>query len=386
MDPSRRHLRVHAALALAALSSAACGDDIPPPAEVGSAIEGCDGAALLASPAALSARGVFAVGARTVTVGALTAEVWYPAPAASTEGATPARYDIRAALPATEAAKISDADNPWQVCDCIRDLPLDDAHGPYPVIVFVHGTAAFRHQSLALVTHWASRGFVVIAADHPGLMLRDLIGQTCGTGTVPQDLSGNIDALLAAVAAPQGELAFLAGHVDAARVAVTGHSAGAGAAAEAVGKPGVEVVISMAGNGAVQASPTLRSTLFLAGTSDGVVSAGQARTAFEASATPRRFVAITDAGHLAFSDLCATKNADGKDLITIAEETGVCGASIARFLFDCDPAYIDAQLGWDIINHASTAVLESTLQCQPDRALTNLRTLFPQVADLIEAP
>ena len=120
---------------------------------MGPAIEGCGSAALLASPATLSSRGAFAVGARTVAVGALTAEVWAPASAASAEGAPPARYDIRTALPATEAANISDAGNPWQACDCVRDLPLDDAHGPYPVIVLVHGPAAFRPQSLALVTH-----------------------------------------------------------------------------------------------------------------------------------------------------------------------------------------------------------------------------------------
>ena len=45
----------------------------------------------------------------------------------------------------------------------------------FPVIVFVHGTAGWRSQSLSLVSHWASRGFVVVAADYPGICLHDLL-------------------------------------------------------------------------------------------------------------------------------------------------------------------------------------------------------------------
>ena len=54
---------------------------------------------------------------------------------------------IGAESPAVEAAKIPDGDNPWQPCDCIRDLPLDDAHGPYPVVVFVHGVEIYRDRA-----------------------------------------------------------------------------------------------------------------------------------------------------------------------------------------------------------------------------------------------
>ncbi|MEO8554243.1 MAG: hypothetical protein ABI678_29910, partial [Kofleriaceae bacterium] len=252
------------ALSLGVLSMA-CSDHhaAPPDIAPGGELVGCEGAALLASPSDYAARGPWPVGARTATVGGLTTEVWYPATIGSDAGTTPARYDIRAELSPTEAAKISDADNPWQACDCVRELPLDGTHGPYPVILFVHGTASFRHQSLSIVTHWASRGFVVIAADHPGLKLGDLLAQACGGTASPQDLGGNLDALIAAVGQPAGDLAFLAGHVDAKRLAVAGHSAGAGAAAAASGKPGVRVVISMAGVATTAAGPELESALYL---------------------------------------------------------------------------------------------------------------------------
>lgn len=363
---------------------AACGDPSPDPSE-GSEVSACDGATLLASAAAPSERGVWPVGARTVTVDGLTTEVWYPAVPGSADGATPERYDIRLALPASEASKIPDADNPWQSCDCVRDLPLDAAHGPFPVIVFVHGTASFRHQSLSLVTHWASRGFVVVAANHPGLLLGDMLAMACGGNPPAQNLSGDLDKLFAAIAAPAGELAFLAGHIDATRVAVTGHSAGGNAAAQASTRPGVKVVIPMASVRSASPSPELGSSLFFAGTLDSIASPGQVKNAWLGSPTPRRYVAIENAGHLAFSDLCATKNAEGQDLLAIAQEHGVCGAQLAGFLFDCDPANIDAQLGWDIINHASTSVLEATLQCQPARDLSEIQARFPEVSDYQQA-
>lgn len=342
---------------------------------------GCDGATLLANPADFAARGPWPVGARTVKIGSLTAEVWYPAAPGSETGKAPERYDIRKQLPAMEATKIPDGDNPWQACDCVRDLPLDDTHGPYPVILFVHGTASFRHQSLHQVTHWASRGFVVVAADHPGLKLGDLLAMSCGGSAPAQALSADLDAEIAALGAPSGDLAFLASHIDMTRLAIGGHSAGASAAAGAASKPGVRTVISMAGNRAT----TTGSSLYLGGLTDGVVSWGQVKTAYDGAAKPRRLVGIANGGHLTFSDLCETKNASGKDLLQVASDYQICGAQLAGFLFDCDPAYIDGPAGWTIVNYASSAVLEETLQCQPAASLSSIMSTYSDVAEYNEA-
>ena len=342
----------------------ACGGDdgtTPPPTD----IPGCDGAVLLSRPTDPAARGPWPVGARTVAVGRLgKVEVWYPAARGSEAGHDRARYDIRQALNPMQRDVISDADNPWQDCDCYRDLPLDDTHGPYPAIVFVHGTAAFRHQSLPIVTHWASRGFVVIAADHPGLVLGDVLTRLCpDTPTGTQDLAADIAAELAALAAPTGDLAFLAGHVDATRAAIAGHSAGASAAASAAGLPGVRVVISMAGNQATATSSTLAGALFMSGDRDTIVQPSAVHSAWAGSATPRYYFSIAGGAHLAFSDLCETKNAAGKDLLQVANDYQLCGAAAAGLLFQCDPAYIPGPEAWAIIDYASTAVLEPALQC-----------------------
>jgi len=357
--------------------------DTPGGGSAGSVI-GCDGAALLGNPADFAAPGPWPVGVKTVMVDGLLTEVWYPATPSSETGKQPERYDIRAELSPSEAAKISDADNPWQSCDCTRDLPLDTAHGPYPGVLFVHGTASFRHQSLHIVTHWASRGFIIVAADHPGLKLGDLLAQACG-GTAPaQNLSGNLDSLITALTTPTGDLAFLAGHIDMKRIAVTGHSAGGGAAVAAANKPGVEVVIPMAGIGSTAASSTLRSSLYMGGSLDSIASFGQVKTAYQGSAKPHRLVGVKDAGHLNFSDLCDTKNAAGQDLLTIAKADGICGASLAGFLFDCDPSHVAGPIGWSVIDYASSAVLEQTLQCQAPTDLAAHETADPSVSEYDE--
>lgn len=372
-------------VAWSCLGAAACGGSSEPP--VSEDVAGCDGATLLANPADPAMRGPWPVGAKTVTVGRLQVEVWYPAAVGSDAGATPLRYDIRKALNPSQRALIPDADNTWQDCDCYADLPIDPDHGPFPVIVFVHGTAAFRHQSVHQTAHWASRGFVVIAADHPGLMLGDLLAQFCPDDpSGAQDLPGDLDAMLAAVAAPAGGLAFLAGKVDASRVGVVGHSAGGSAAANASGKPGVRVVASLAGNAAAKPGGTLERVLFMGGKSDQVVSYGQVSTAWTGSTMPRDLVGITGAGHLVFSDLCDTRNTAGKNLLEVAQQYNLCGAALAGMLFDCDPAYIPAQRGWDITNHATSAVFEPALQCTTTTDAIGSITRYGEVDPYMHAP
>lgn len=369
-----------------ALAAFACGDGTPGEPPV-TELAGCDGAKLLSKPSDPDQRGPWPVGVRTVTVGRLQAEVWYPARRGSEAGQPRARYDIRRSLNASQRDVIPDADNPWQDCNCHRELPLDEEHGPYPAVVFVHGTAAFRHQSLTHVTHWASRGFVVIAADHPGLVLGDVLTMLCpDTPTGARDLAGDVAALVAALGAPSGDLGFLTGHVDAGRLALAGHSAGAATAATSSGLPGVRVVLSLAGNQPATGS-ALSRTVFLAANRDNLVSPSAARDAWSRSATPRHFITLDGIGHLAFSDLCETKNAAGQNLLQIGEQYQLCGVAAAGLLFDCNPAFIPAADAWDIINFATTRALETELQCATGGPpLDRVDDVYAHVAGYEEAP
>lgn len=349
-------------------------------------VPGCDDASFFEVPADPAERGPWAVGARQVTIDGLNTEIWYPAAWGSEAGQDAKTYDIRYALPESEQAKITDAKNPLQVCDCYDQLPIDDAHGPYPVVVFIHGTASWRSQSLTQMTHWASRGFVVISSDHPGLWLADTLGLACGTPGGQQNLSGDTDAVLAAIANPSGELEFLAGRLDTSRIAISGHSAGGSAAASQASKPNVRVSIPMASGNPVANGPALESALFLGGMSDGVVNYASTQNGYAQSMPTKRLVGLTNAGHLAFSDICEIENADGQNILEIATEAGVCGAQFAGFLFDCDPSFLDATIGGAIINYSSTAVLEQVLKCVagPD-LFADFEASYPDVGEYQEA-
>ena len=60
----------------------------------------------------------------------MNVEIWYPGVPGSEAGKDPHIYDLRRYLPPNEAAKVSDAQNPWQPCPCYDGLPLDTRRGP----------------------------------------------------------------------------------------------------------------------------------------------------------------------------------------------------------------------------------------------------------------
>ncbi|HKU42863.1 MAG TPA: hypothetical protein VJR89_32110, partial [Polyangiales bacterium] len=296
----------------AAGGTAGAAGGAPPAAE----LMGCGDSKLLALPEDETARGPWPVGQKTVKIGRLEkVEIMYPAKPGSETGKEALKVDMRVFLPQGEASKVPDAEATIISQDTYSDLPLDDAHGPYPIAVFVHGTASFRVGSWSTQALWASRGIVVVAADHPGLYLGDYLAQQCGRTTATENLSADVDAELAALAAPSGDLAFLANHIDPMRVAIAGHSAGAYAAATFSTKPGVQLIMPLSGTRATTRAASLKSVLYVSGIADSVLPykpggfgvgsilyPGNATDAYDDSPGPpdvkKRLVGITGGGHL----------------------------------------------------------------------------------------
>jgi hypothetical protein len=385
--------------------------------DAGTGDRGCGTTTLLPAPSDPAARGPWPVGVRTAKVGRLDVEIVYPAEPGSEQGATEATYDVRDWLPPSERSKVPDANSPAVKPiggGLYRDLPIDAAHGPYPVVIFIHGTASFRIASGSTMTHWASRGFVVLAADYPGLVLADQLCSTleCGCATSgTQDIPGDVNAQIAALKSATGEIAFLAGHLDTTRLAISGHSQGGCVTSTLSTLADVQVVIPMSASTNVTspAGTALKSLLYLGGMSDTVIGynfplignvvcpanplpATSVTGAYQASPGPpavtKRLVGITGGGHLVPTDLCQT-NALGRNAIQEAQADGVCGVNSAVIiglpaLFDCGT--IDMPTGINDVNYASTAALEETLLCK-DRAaaFANLRTALPTVGDFQEA-
>jgi hypothetical protein len=213
-------------------------------------------------------------------------------------------------------------------------------------------------------------------------------------------MSTEVDAELAALNAPKGDLAFLAGRVDVNRIGLVGHSAGAYNVAQFSGKPHVQVVIPLAGTQAVAASATLKSTLYVGGLADAVLpfnaggpglglfyypGSGSQMQAYTASAPPtrKRILGITGGGHLAVTELCQT-NAAGQTAMQVMQARGVSCLGLIPSLFDCGT--IPWEKGVAIVNDITAGVLEETLLCK-DRAATisSIKSRHPEIGEFEEA-
>ena len=353
------------------------------PADAGTPLPemtGCDGVKLYATPDDAAARGPWPVGAKTVKVGSLTAEVWYPAVRGSEAGKAQVVYDIRKWLPPPERRKIPDAAAPMQACGCYRDLPIDAAHGKYPVVVFIHGTAGFRTQSLAHMEHWASRGFVVVAADYPGLYLADMLNLN-----FKKDLTGDTRKVLDALAAPAGDLSLLAGRIDMGRLGMSGHSAGGETLKDFGTITNVRVLIPLAAGGATP-SPTLESTLVMGGQIDKIVPYTNQQQGYADSAPLKRLVGVGNAGHLFPTDLCWMTNGAGENLVQVAQKYQITNADLASQLFDCPEGQLPQEKARAIVNDATTAAFEEKLVCRAGSPFAGIQAAYPDIFDFKEEP
>lgn len=213
---------------------------------------------LPADPAAAGAP----VGVQTVSLDAdLTLEIWYPAGDADAD-APREILDFDAYVPASFTAAVGAFEFPDLESPASRDLALRVPEAPYPVVLFSHGLGGARIQSVDYTAHLASRGYVVVAADHVGRRMSDLLPcllspplEGCDlSGTFedpgPDDLAAALDWLERQVANPDSPWY---GALDLERVGLSGHSAGGGTTA-ALGEedPRFRSLLAMAGGAAVE--------------------------------------------------------------------------------------------------------------------------------------
>jgi len=360
------------------------GDDAPlGEVKPGAIVQACEGQKLREGVSEdLAKSGPWPVGSITTTLGGVTTEVWYPAVQGSQVGQAKVVYDMREHLPPEDAAKIPDDHVPTHSCKCYGKLPLDEEAGPYPVLLFIHGTAGFRTTNVDNMAHWASRGFVVIAADHPGIQLKDLLARA-GSGNIGGGGAGAMQApegraMLAELAKTEGDVAFLKDHIDMTKVGVMGHSAGGGAVAS-LGDVADVIIVYAAGGGVTQATRAT-SMMSVMGATDGVGGASPDGYAGSTTAS-KRFVSIAKGGHLVGGNLCTMRDpADpSKDIVDLAEEYklggligsipgGIRGLFGALFdgcneLADDNDPFISASRGIEVMNYVSAGAFEEVLHC-----------------------
>ncbi len=370
---------------------------------------GCGSTKLYKTSDDLTAAGPWPVGVKTAMLTlsgvSMPVEVWYPATLGSDSGKSQETYDLRSWLPKGQASMIPDSANKLAVCNCYRDLPLDTSHGPYPAVIFIHGTGSFRIANMSTMTAWASRGFIAVAADHPGLFLTDFLasGNCQGGGTGTTEPAGtldetNVDAEVTALTSKSGDFAFLGSSVDMSRIGVSGHSQGAEGAANAASRPGVpnvQVDMPLADfGGTVPSGSSLKSALFMGGANDSVVAYSSDTGAYTSTNVKlKRVIGIAGGDHLDVTDLCSQTNSMGKTGIQVADQYNVCGTgapstalNLLNSLAKCGMVNPPAA-GPEIVAYATTAALEETLHCiNRDAAFSALKTKYPQVSDFQHTP
>jgi dienelactone hydrolase len=182
--------------------------------------------------------------------------------------------------------------------------------GPLPLLVFLHGYDQTPADYHALLTAWASAGYLVAAPTFPRTSHAAAAGLDASDyANEPADVRFVIDETLAESAAPTGTLA---GRVDATRVGVAGHSLGAevvlGLLNRCCRDPRLRAAVSLAGseqfNPGVPAFPLAGyfvdghvPLLLVHGDADTENPYDRSVTAFAGATPPKFFESLHGAGH-----------------------------------------------------------------------------------------
>jgi hypothetical protein len=333
-------------LTLAAPADAAGGTRFPHVADLG--------------PTSFAKRGPFAVGETTLKLPTNQApvEVWYPSRRADAKGRKVASYDLIDWLPASFQSALPDGASVAYPSGGVRGL--DVARGRFPLVVFSHGYAGFRDQS--------SRDLTAVL---------DFTGASTGTTTDVDDLRATITLMTRKSAARPGRFA---GHIDTTLVGAVGHSAGGGAVQElAAADRRVTTFVGLApapGEGKVPRQPGL----FMAGTSDGIISKERITKEYEHLKAPKRLV-LVGGGHHAFSDLCEV-GAEQGGLLQVAELLHFpVSDDLKRLATDgCEPPALPPTEAWPAIRQTVVAHLRHVFGFdRSTKGLRGLKEAFPGV-------
>jgi dienelactone hydrolase len=325
-----------------------------------------------------AARGL-PVGVRTLTTGEQTFEIWYPAADNSADLPTE-MADFDQFVPQSFIDRVGEFEMPTMDTGAIRDGAPRAVEEPFPVVIFSHGFGGFRLQSIDYAVHLASRGYVVMAADHPGRTMADVLPCLFSPPADGCDLSGfgsdpaveDVQELMDWVEATEGTEWH--GVIDRERIALSGHSAGGGTT-QTLGEsdPRFDALLSMAAGARVDRDVP---TLLMDGTCDGIVTTESVTAAYE-GLQDGALVHVLGAGHLAFSDLCtldlagiAEELLTGRDDLNTAIYTqllllasdGCPGSAPLVERAECEGACLPLEDSAPIIRHYSTVFFDAELK------------------------
>jgi len=355
---SRRLLAIAAtALALlAACGGSSDGDDAATTTTTAVPVESAveDTTADEDEPPAPGDPGPYAVGRQTEQVTdparadrTLTVEVWYPAD----DAGPPTPYEL---VPGVGF----DAD-----LSTVGAPP--SAEGPFPVVVFSHGSGGLRQQSASIVETIASHGFVVVAPDHAG---NTAVDRLLGTSTSFEVSARNrvLDVRLLIDEVEAGRLAD--GVADPDRLAVMGHSFGGFTALAVAGgfediepDPRVDAIVPLAPASSRISDDALASIqvpmLIITGSDDRTTPVDDESTRpLELAGGPATLVEIIGGSHEVVTNICDILEAVSAPGAAVPEGTLEAAAQLAGTTCELD-APVAVQDAFDATEHHVVAFL-----------------------------
>ncbi len=259
----------------------------------------------------------------------LVTEIWYPA-VQDTRDMETWIYELQAEA---EDEQLGDARDKVLATDieglpsiAVRDAEIARSHGPFPVILFSHGSNGIRWQSLFYTEHLASHGYIVISTDHEGNTLWDLFRDgwnslTVGASALPrvQDMTYLLDRAFEFNQDPED---FFYQMMDEELVAATGHSFGGFTSIAApCNDPRIKVsvphspVISMAMLFGCDLDAYNVPIMVMGGTKDNTLNWKDQYCDYRMiQGVPKYLYELENGGHFTFSEMCAL------DLVRMAED------------------------------------------------------------------
>ena len=408
-DPMRPKHRsrvvITAALLAVALLGAACGSS------KSSNSGGDTGTTVVVDPAATAPNaaqpayenaGPYVPGVTSLDMDGRTVAVYYPADKGAEAGKTKDIFRISTLLPDSLKSLIPENLDPKYQTDAFRDITASTA-GPFPVVLFSHGYAAYPTLYAFLLTHLASWGFVVVAPDHNE---RGLLAAVTNCVKPADDAKVLLAARDLAVQKSNDPTSILHATIDPTKVATVGHSAGAAAAVKTAQDPSVATFVALDGGGIGSSSSsgttpvttaagcidqtattttaagadTTTSTaiaasaipdkpgMLITGGNDQVIPLARLQPFYDQMASPKRLVVIDGAGHNSVTDICLIGTDQG-GLIAIAGKVGIAvPATVARLFNDGCAAggnYPDVKQVWLIPRHFIVAQLRDVFGIDP---------------------
>jgi predicted dienelactone hydrolase len=233
----------------------------------------------------------------------------------SAGGVTERRLDLRDPSRDTDPTPESAGDDAVAGRDLPTTLWYPEGAGPFPVVVFSHGLGSTPDAYAHLLAAWAAAGALVVAPTFPltsegsALVAEDVANQ-------PADVSFVLDQVLALDTADDE----LAGRIDAAHLAVAGHSAGAittlGLLDACCREPRATAALVLSGALELFAPTAAVPTLFLHGSADEVLPLSGGQDAYLAAPGPKAFVELSGATHSAPYDDPSDRYAGAVESVT----------------------------------------------------------------------